>query len=111
MIDVYGVVILNRNAFFWISAIKGGWCIDARNCPPPFSFINNFISAIFTDGVAFKAIHVCQKGAGGPAGNEVLDKRFALLLRCQLLAKGFVDQHHDMVGLALTTRADALFSG
>ncbi|MDO2438374.1 hypothetical protein Q2T43_19380 [Aeromonas veronii] len=74
-------------------------------------FINDFISAIFTDDVAFKAIHVGEKGAGGPAGNEVLDKGFAFLLRFRLFAKGFVDQHHDMVGLALTTRADALFSG
>lgn len=74
-------------------------------------FINDFISTIFTDGVAFKAIHVGQKGAGGPAGNEVFDKCCALLLRCRLFAKGFVDQHYDMVGLALTTGADALFGG
>lgn len=74
-------------------------------------FINDFISAMLADGMSFKAIHVGQKGAGGPAGNEVLDKRFALLRRCQLLTKGFVDQHHDMVGFALTTGADALFGG
>ncbi|HDO1384752.1 TPA: hypothetical protein P2R06_003063 [Aeromonas veronii] len=74
-------------------------------------FINDFISTIFTDGMAFKAIHVGQKGAGGPAGNEVLDKRFALLLWFHLFSIGFVDQYYDMVGLALTAGADALFGG
>ncbi len=62
---------------------------------------------MFTDDMAFKAIHVGQKGACRPAGNEVFDKLSALLLRCRLFAKGFVDQHHDMVGLALTAGAEA----
>ncbi len=74
-------------------------------------FINDFISAIFTDDVAFKAIHVGQKGTGGPAGNEVFDKCSALLFWFHLFSIGFVDQYHDMVGFALTTRADAFFGG
>ena len=43
--------------------------------------------------------------------NEVFDKCSALLLWFHLFSIGFVDQHHDMVGFALTTRADALFGG